>query len=131
MDGWIHASVPARQRRGGQVSMLATSESRDIVLEAVPARSRIQGILVIARRKPLGAAALLLLLTLWCACLLAPAIAPFGWDELFVGPKLAGPSSAHLFGTDSTGRDVLSRVLYGGRVTLVISLVATVSAITI
>jgi peptide/nickel transport system permease protein len=111
--------------------MLATSEPRELVLQAVPARSHARGVLAIARRKPLGTAALLLLLALWFACLLAPVIAPYGWDELFVGPKLEAPSSAHLFGTDSTGRDVYSRVLYGGRITLTISLVATLSGITI
>lgn len=77
--------------------------------------------------QPLGSVSLLILVAVWTLCLLAPAIAPFKDDALFVGDRLDGPSSAHLFGTDQQGRDVLSRILYGGRITLSLSLVATVA----
>lgn len=82
-------------------------------------------LLRLARRKPLGAVALLVLILIWALCLLAPVIAPFGYDQLFVAPRLLGPSAAHLFGTDESGRDVLSRLLYAGRLSLVLSLAAT------
>jgi len=75
--------------------------------------------------------AAVVLAAIWLVCLLAGVLAPYGWDDLFTGPKLLAPAlgSAHLFGTDQTGRDVLSRVLYGGRITLLTSLVATVGGI--
>jgi peptide/nickel transport system permease protein len=82
-----------------------------------------------ARRKPLGVAAFVVLVAMWGACLLAPVIAPYGYDELFTAPRLSAPSAAHWLGTDQSGRDVLSRVLYGGRLTLTISLVATATGI--
>jgi peptide/nickel transport system permease protein len=66
------------------------------------------------------------LIALWVVCLLAPILAPFGYDQLFTAPRLLAPSSAHLFGTDESGRDVLSRLLYAGRLSLAISLGATV-----
>jgi peptide/nickel transport system permease protein len=52
------------------------------------------------------------------ACAAAPLLAPYGplTQDLF--HTLTGPSSAHLLGTDSLGRDVLSRLLWGGRPTL-------------
>jgi oligopeptide transport system permease protein len=45
--------------------------------------------------------------------------------------RSADPSMAHLFGTDQLGRDLLSRVLYGGRISLLVGLVATSVAVTI
>jgi len=59
--------------------------------------------------------------------LFAPFVAPFGpLDQVFV--PLEGPSAHHLFGTDELGRDVLSRVLFGARVSLPIACVAVAFA---
>lgn len=52
-------------------------------------------------------------------------------DALDVTNKLQGPSAAHWFGTDELGRDYLTRVLYGGRVSLVVGVLAMVTSITI
>jgi peptide/nickel transport system permease protein len=62
-------------------------------------------------------------IVLWSAlALLASRMAPYGYDEQRVDESLQPPGASHLFGTDDLGRDVLSRVLYGGRVTLLIGL---------
>ena len=62
--------------------------------------------------------------------LLAPVIAPHGQAEI-VGEVWAPISSNAWLGTDSLGRDLLSRLLYGGRITLLIALAATVLALLI
>jgi peptide/nickel transport system permease protein len=49
-------------------------------------------------------------------------IAPFGYREYNVGPKLEKPNTGHFFGTDHVGRDTFSRVLYGTRVTLLVAI---------
>jgi peptide/nickel transport system permease protein len=60
---------------------------------------------------------------------LAPWVSPYGYDEQVLESALSGPSPQHPFGTDDLGRDVLSRVFYGARVTLVLGVVVvTVSA---
>jgi len=56
--------------------------------------------------------------------LCAPALAPFDPTEILEGQIEAPPSSTHWLGTDAVGRDVLSRVLHGGRVSLLVGLVA-------
>jgi ABC-type dipeptide/oligopeptide/nickel transport system permease subunit len=61
--------------------------------------------------------AAVVLVAIVVVCLAAPAIAPYGPTE-FSSDSLAGPSWKHLFGTDQFGRDMLSRVLWGGRLTL-------------
>jgi peptide/nickel transport system permease protein len=50
----------------------------------------------------------------------APLLSPYGYDEQRVDETLQPPSGRHPFGTDDLGRDILTRVLYGGRVTLLI-----------
>ena len=78
-------------------------------------------------RAPLVAAGLLGVLLL--AAALAPVLAPYAMDALDLANRRAAPSATHWFGTDELGRDLLTRVLYGARVSLAIGLVsALVSA---
>jgi len=49
------------------------------------------------------------------AAVLAPAVAPYDWNETDVGMRLAPPGAEHFFGTDLHGRDIFSRVIAGGR----------------
>ena len=65
------------------------------------------------------------------AALLAPWIAPYDPTALNVDHILQGPGPAHLFGTDSLGRDVFSRMLYGARVSLWVGFVAVGISVTI
>lgn len=71
---------------------------------------------------PLGILALIVL-----ACVLAPIIAPYD-PSAQSSDRFAGPSAAHLFGTDELGRDLLSRVLFGGQLTIFIAGGATLVA---
>lgn len=66
-----------------------------------------------------------ILFVLVTASLLAPVLAPYDWAETFVGPRLSPPSAEHPFGTDIHGRDMFSRILYGGRLSLSVG-IATV-----
>jgi peptide/nickel transport system permease protein len=63
--------------------------------------------------------------------LLAPLIAPFDPDAVGVGAPLIAPTAAHLLGTDTFGRDLFSRVLYGARVSVTIGFVAVGLAATL
>ncbi len=55
----------------------------------------------------------------------APLIAPYSPTQIDMTNRLAAPSAAHWLGTDALGRDVLSRVIYGGRASLLLAVVAT------
>jgi peptide/nickel transport system permease protein len=70
-----------------------------------------------------GAIVLLVLISL---SLLAPLIAPYSWLEQNIALRWQTPSRAHLLGTDELGRDILSRILYGGRYSLTIGFGAVV-----
>lgn len=73
------------------------------------------------RLATIGAAILLVLIVLAVA---APLIAPYDPYEIDLRAYRKPPSAAHWLGTDSSGRDVLSRVLYAGRISLSVGLVA-------
>jgi peptide/nickel transport system permease protein len=69
-------------------------------------------------------AALVFLAALVVAALLAPLVVPFSADALDLAQRRAAPSLTHWFGTDELGRDVLTRVLFGARVSLAIGLLS-------
>ncbi len=77
------------------------------------------------RRMPLGALIGLVMTALLLICaIFAPWIAPYGNGEI-VGDVWEPMSSAHLLGTDNLGRDLLSRMIYGARITIFIAVLAT------
>lgn len=55
--------------------------------------------------------------------ILAPVITPYDYDAIDLPNRLCGINAAHIFGTDEMGRDLLTRVLYGGRISLTIGIV--------
>ncbi|MBI2202672.1 MAG: ABC transporter permease [Candidatus Rokubacteria bacterium] len=79
----------------------------------------------LARRKPLGAAGGLIVLAFLVVAVLADVLAPYDFNATSLLHALEKPSAAHWFGTDELGRDVLSRVLYGARVSMFVGLAAT------
>ncbi len=69
------------------------------------------------------------LLMIVLATLFAGVLSPYNPNTLSMQEMLASPSAAHPLGTDQLGRDVLSRVLHGGKVTIVMSLIGTVAIV--
>jgi len=72
-----------------------------------------------------------LLLLLAAACVLGPVLSHYGYADQDLNNTFAAPSGAHWLGTDQLGRDLLVRVLYGGRISLGVGLCATFVALTI
>ncbi len=70
------------------------------------------------KSNPLAVVGLTIIIIFIALSLLAPFIAPYDPAAQNLGNRLAFPSAEHWFGTDELGRDILSRILYGGRVTL-------------
>jgi peptide/nickel transport system permease protein len=65
------------------------------------------------------------------AAILAPVIAPFDPNDQNILEKLRAPTLEHWLGTDSFGRDTLSRLIYGARISLIIGVVSTLAAMVI
>jgi peptide/nickel transport system permease protein len=83
----------------------------------VPGRSLASAV----RRQPLAAVGIALLALFTLCAVLAPWLAPQDPAQLDLTGRLMSPSAAHWFGTDELGRDILSRTLFGARISLIVA----------
>src|ERR1700726_2273006 len=79
------------------------------------------GVLGAMRKQPLAALGATLLLLFVACAVFAPWLAPQDPGRLDLAGRLMGPSWAHWFGTDELGRDILSRTLFGARISLIVA----------
>ena len=115
--------------------MTASNATPEVALEARPAAAAAERgtpLLRRLRRLRWGVAAAVVLLLIVLSAVLAPLIAPH--DPLVVDIRhrlappawMAGGTPDHLLGTDQVGRDLLSRVIYGGRISLIVGVAAVI-----
>lgn len=83
------------------------------------------------RKNRLAVGSLITFILIVLFCLAGPLLAPWeaNTQDLFLGAT--GPSAQHWFGTDTLGRDLMVRTMYGGRISLLVGLVATLVALSI
>ena len=79
----------------------------------------------LAKEKPLGAASGIIVLILILVAIFADILAPYPYDEIHLTDILQGSSAQYLLGTDYVGRDFLSRIIFGARLSLTVGLAAT------
>ena len=79
----------------------------------------------LVKEKPLGTVGAVITLLLLLTGIFADLLAPYGFNETQVGEFLAPPSAGFWLGTDNLGRDILSRVIYGARISMIVGLAAT------
>ena len=82
-------------------------------------------------REPLGLFGLILVSIIVASALFAGVISPYDPIALNIIDRLQGPSTSHLLGTDQLGRDLFSRVLFGGQVALKVALVSIAAALSV
>jgi peptide/nickel transport system permease protein len=95
---------------------------------AAPSRSEARRVAEQLIRKPMVLLGALVILGWVAVSVLAPVLSSFDPVEVNVDNRLAAPSAEHWLGVDGMGRDVLTRVLYGGRVSLPVAAVVVVVA---
>ena len=79
----------------------------------------------LVREKPLGTVSGIIILTLILVGIFADALAPYEFTEIHLRDMLQGSSAKYLLGTDHVGRDILSRLIYGARLSIFVGLAAT------
>ena len=77
------------------------------------------------KEKPLGTASGVIVLILLFVAIFGDFLMPYPFDEQNIIDRLQGPSAQHLLGTDHLGRDFLSRIIYGARISILIGLTVT------
>ena len=95
-----------------------------LALDARPIRGHSYWGLSVRRlaRKKLAMLCLSLIILMYCGALLSPLITPYEYTAQDLSQSRAGPSLAHPFGADRLGRDMLTRVIYGLRTTVIITI---------
>jgi len=83
------------------------------------------------RKNKLAMFGLIFLILMVVLCIIAPILTPYGYEEQDLRLGATSSSWSHWLGTDIFGRDMLTRILYGGRVSLMVGFVATAVALII
>ena len=85
----------------------------------------------LVREKPLGTACGIIVLILILVAIFADVLAPYPYDEHHLADRLTGSSGQYLMGTDHLGRDLLSRIIQGARVSLLVGLATTALSVVV
>jgi oligopeptide transport system permease protein len=83
------------------------------------------------RKNKLAVFGAVVLLVMVAFCFLGPLLSPYTYEQQDLGLYATAPSAKHWFGTDKLGRDQLTRVMYGGRISLSVGVCATLVSLTI
>ena len=79
----------------------------------------------LVKEKPLGTLSGIIIVILLLVAIFADVLAPYPYKEIHLVDRLAGPSSQYLLGTDQAGRDLLSRLIFGARISVLVGVAAT------
>ena len=85
----------------------------------------------LVREQPLGTAGGIVILLLVLVSIFADSLAPYRYEEIHLRARLQAPTAAYLLGTDHVGRDLLSRLIHGARLSLTVGLAATVLTVVV
>jgi len=106
----------------------ATDSSSGMVTERKRRSFLVDFVIRLVKEKPLGTASAVITLLLLLTGIFADLIAPYGVNETWVGDFLGSPSAQFWMGTDNLGRDILSRVIFGARISVIIGLSTSILA---
>jgi len=112
-----------------------TDNSSGRVVETKRHSALVSFLIRLVKEKPLGTVGGVITLLLLLTGIFADFLAPYGMNEISLAHILEAPSSQFWLGTDNVGRDLLSRVIYGARISMIIGLgastLATIISLTI
>jgi oligopeptide transport system permease protein len=108
-----------------------STEKIDPLAEAEDGSSLWQDAWLRLKKNRAAVAGGIVLITMVLLALLTPLIAPYGYEAQNLDLGASPPSAAHWLGTDIFGRDLLTQILYGGRISLAVGFIATAVALVI
>lgn len=110
--------------------MEQTLKNKKMISVEKPVSPWVEAWRVFVKNKLAVAGAIIVLFFITIA-ILAPIIAPYGYKEPDFAKRFVGPSSEHWFGTDDFGRDILSRIIYGARISLRVGFFAVMGSMVV
>jgi len=76
----------------------------------------------LVKEKPIGTIGGVIVLVMFVVGIFADVLAPYGMNEMSLGARLSSPSAEYVLGADSLGRDLLSRIIFGARISMIVGL---------
>jgi peptide/nickel transport system permease protein len=95
---------------------------KTLSLQATLTTRNLRNVFEELRQNPAAVLSLAIIIFYIIMAVLAPILAPYNPEKMVLDARLAAPSPDHWFGTDSLGRDILSRCIYGARISLLVGL---------
>src|SRR4030042_5739642 len=108
---------------------VANSANPAVSPEVVPAKSEFRRVMRVFFGRKLVVVGGVLIVFLIITAIFAPWLAPYPPNDINMAQSLAKPSAEHWLGTDNLGRDVLSRIIYGARTSIIIAVGATAGSV--
>lgn len=108
--------------------MIETCVTPSIPETARPRVSEFRRVIRVMSRRPVVIGGVVIILMLFITAVFAPIIAPYDPYDQDLEARLSHPSKSHPAGTDELGRDLLSRIIYGARISLMVGIVAVTIA---
>ncbi len=106
--------------------MTVTADTHPVAAELPKRRSLLVDLAIrLVKDKPLGAGGAVVVLLMVLGALLADFIAPYDYLNMVLVDRLQPPSFEHFLGTDHLGRDMLSRIIYGARISMIVGVGGT------
>lgn len=106
--------------------MTVTADTQPVAAELPKRHSLLVDLLIrLFKEKPLGAGGAVVVLLMVLGAILADFIAPYDYLDIVLADRLQAPSFEHFLGTDHLGRDMLSRIIYGARISMIVGVGGT------
>lgn len=104
-------------------------DEAEAVFTELPRSNRSYWVISVKRllRKKLGVLCLSIILIMYGAGVLSPLVTPYDYNDQNLAEAKQGPSFGHPFGTDRLGRDILTRIIYGLRTTVIITVITLIT----
>ena len=83
----------------------------------------------LVKEKPLGTLGGVIVIIMFITGIFADLLAPFGYNEMVLQNRLNGPSLTNILGADHLGRDMLSRIIYGARISMIVGLAGSITSV--
>ncbi len=99
------------------------------VKEVKPRNFFVDMLVRLVKEKPLGTFGGVIVLVLFLTGIFANVLAPYGYNEMNLSLRLAPPSPQNILGADHLGRDMLSRIIYGARISMIIGLAGSITSV--
>ncbi len=99
----------------------AGEQSSETVAEPKRHRLLVDLFIRLVKEKQIGVVGLVIVMVLAFTAIFAELLAPYGWNEFILADRLAPPSPQYLLGTDNLGRDLLSRIIFGARISIFVA----------